>query len=66
MFYVHWDGLSPLSILYSFNNLLNTYRPAELSFMLDILFFLVKIIKVKFHSPVSNKLLLQQLLMEKK
>lgn len=66
MFYMHWNSLPLLSILYSFNNLLNTYRSAELSFTLDILFFSVKIIKVTFHSPVSNKLLFQQLLMQKK
>lgn len=33
--------------------------------MLEILFFLVKTIKVAFHSSVSNKMLFQQLLMEK-
>lgn len=65
MFYMHWNGLPHLFILCSFNNLLNTYRPAELSCMLEILLFSVKTIKVAFHSSVSNKLLLQQLLMEK-
>lgn len=65
MFYMCWNGLAHLPILYSFNNLLNTYRPAEFSCMLEVLFFSVKIIKVAIHSSVSNNLLLQQLPMEK-
>lgn len=65
MFYMHRNGLTHLPILYSFNNLLNTRSRAEFSCMLEISFFSVKTIKVTIHSPVLNKLLLQQLLMEK-